>query len=335
MSGEAPITVCKGICGLGNRLLFLTEVMRRCQRVGSRLYVSWNDYMYSDTPNENAFPRAFVLHPRFDAGVREIRQLCDLSVWPPMWAGLLDKDIYSLPERYREISEASVASDGPPPATDIEVLFGAPPPYRNRSDLERLGSLLVENISPSFWITQETERFYIERLAGGPSLGVHVRQCSWEKRKIDRGDLHQRIESFLASSTYARVFLATDGSDVVDEFRFRFGERLVTRPKWMSPEPHALGRMEPSSLHKRRPGFRQVGEPPAHVMLKDAAVELQLLARCDQLMYQQDSGFSVVAALFARAAGHAIEPWGEHSPTLRQSLFEQMLTRAAAARGSM
>ena len=109
MSGEAPITVCKGICGLGNRLLFLTEVMRRCQRVGSRLYVSWNDYMYSDTPNENAFPRAFVLHPRFDAGVREIRQLCDLSVWPPMWAGLLDKDIYSLPERYREISEASVA----------------------------------------------------------------------------------------------------------------------------------------------------------------------------------------------------------------------------------
>src|SRR5262249_22937286 len=130
------------------------------------------------------------------------------------------------------------------------------------------------------------------------------------------------------------IFLATDGADVADEFQLRFGEQLVVRPKWMSQEPHKAGPLEPSSLHKRLPGVRQPGEPSASVLFRDAVVEMYLLARCDTLFYQPNSSFSIVAALFGRAAGHDAEPWGEDIPTLRESLFQQMLTGAALQLGS-
>ncbi|MGI9066707.1 MAG: hypothetical protein ACR2HX_09920 [Pyrinomonadaceae bacterium] len=329
------ITICKGICGIGNRILFLTQAIRRCHTNGSKLFVLWNDYMYSDEPKQNVFYDAFQIHSAIDAGYR---QLNDIPGWktmrtePSLWKGMLDRDIYRLSPGFRDLRRASATGHSAKASSNsqVEVCFGAPPPYHRSRNLLGIRSSLTANVSPSIEIVRHVDTFFNQHLAGQPSLGIHIRACSSNKRKIQLSNLWRKVELYLSKTTNARVFLATDGWHIQDLFKTQLGDRLIVRNKWMSSSSSDETGSEENSLHKRRPHRLQPGEPFASQIFWDAVVEMFVLSRCDMLFYQHNSSFSVVASLYSKP-GTSLG-WGRSETSVAQFACSRSLKVAASSR---
>jgi hypothetical protein len=327
------LTICKGICGLGNRLLFLAEAIQRCQANRTNLFVLWNDYMYSDDPAHNVFYDAFEINATIDAGYR---QLYDIPAWktqrtePSLWQGKLDRDIYRLSPKFRDLRRATAiaASMNLTSDREIEVVFGAPPAYQRPRNLVRIRNTLTAHVTPTKKLARLVDSYFKRYLAGQPTLGIHVRASAANKRKIHLGSLWKKLDKYIAKTPNARVFLATDAWDIQDLFQSRLGSQLIVREKWMARASSDDNRAEENSLHKRKPYAPHASEPSASKIFWDAVVELFLLSRCDTLYYQHNSSFSVIASLYAKRG--ASSAWGKTEPTVDQFSLEQSIASAIA-----
>ncbi len=290
--------------------------------------------MYSDDPTQNVFYDAFQIDSTIDAGYR---QLNDIPGWktmrtePSLWTGMLDRDIYRLSPGFRDLRRASATGNSANVSSDcqLEVCVGAPPPYQRCSNFSRIRSTLTANLTPTPKIVRHVDHFFNHHLAGQPSLGIHVRACSAEKRKIDLVNLWKKLEAYFKKTTNGRVFLATDAWDIQDLFKTQLGDRLVVRDKWMSSSSSDETGKEENSLHRRRPYDPRRGEPVASSIFCDSVVEMLLLSRCDALYYQHNSSFSVVASLYAGGTSFG---WGRSEMSVGQFAYSRSLRASAGAR---
>ena len=118
---------------------------------------------------------------------------------------------------------------------------------------------------------------------GNAPIGLHVRRTD-NKMAIKRSPLYlfiDKVEKILSENSQQRFFLATDDNGVKDEMMSRFPEHIFSRYKLAKRE-------DPNGL-------------------KDAVIDLFLLASCKSLYGSSWSSFSDVAADIGRIPFERLE----------------------------
>jgi len=139
---------------------------------------------------------------------------------------------------------------------------------------------------------------------GSMTVGAHVRathEASRQKGLVPLNVYFRLVDKLSADG--ARVVLATDNKEVEDLFRRRY-RHVITKAKWFAVpgEPLHLDSACPDRLQNTR----------------DAAVELLMLARCDYLITQQNSSFSMMARVTSRAPAENIISLHSRMPFLKR-----------------
>jgi hypothetical protein len=112
-------------------------------------------------------------------------------------------------------------------------------------------------------------------------IGVHVRHSD---SKTD-APLSQCFDRIDALHDDGSLFVATDNSDVLVQFERRYGRRVVASEKWY-PTP-------------TRAAHQSVDCPDRTENGKAALLDMLVLSRCEALLRQEGSTFSLVAGHFS------------------------------------
>lgn len=154
------------------------------------------------------------------------------------------------------------------------------------------------------------EAFAERRLAGRPSIGVHIRAgdkvhevASFAK---DVAFLRERAEEFRASLSGAQLFLMTDSAAIVEDFRSRYGDELVTTEATRTPRDEGLH-------FQKRPDRRRLGE--------EVLVDTLIAARCDRFV---GDGWSNVACMVRH-----LKRWGEEHIVLLPPFMHETISHLA------
>lgn len=98
-----------------------------------------------------------------------------------------------------------------------------------RSAPEVYHELVATRLHPRQRVSRIIETFYRERLADAPFLAVHVRGADKSSEQEKLADVNRSyFEHVDRVDPAMRIFLLTDDANVVNEFRARYGERVVT-----------------------------------------------------------------------------------------------------------
>jgi nodulation protein Z len=294
----------KGRAGLGNRMLGAISGILYAEITGRRPIVDWRGSSYS---HDREHDPANLFHHLFDSpGIGDVGELPDApSVWPPVWEGRLDQH----PRHFKdELSSLSMpafwrATSADPSragyAQDVVVWWSfvsavewmRPLMDRDaarRSAVELQRDVMARQLRPRSAIRERIEAFASQHL-GGPSVGVHVR---YTDRRSRLGAIERELERCRAARPGARVLVATDNREVRDQFARRWD--AVSAPHWY-PEPG-------ERLHKNPQ------DPDRLEGAVAALVDLHLLGRCDQLVGDGSSSFTMVAALLCTGHFHDARP---------------------------
>ena len=285
----------KGAAGLGDRMLGAATGLLYARLTGRRPIVDWSDPRYS-SDGSNTFLRYF------DApGVGDVDEISPTaSVAPEIWRGRLDHPV-------DPVRESTPAGSGPASweqscidlmrtdhPEDLLVMWshrqriewlrphlrGDHAEFARRSADAILKHVMETGMPPHPEIGDRVAAFRREWLQG-QTVGVHVRYTDYLTR-LDA--IQRRLERLLAGEDRLQVFVATDNSEVRDEFERSYG--AVSAPHWYA-EPG-----QPLHHSPDRDPF-QVGF--------EALVDLYLLTGCDHLIGDRASNFSKLAMLLTDA----------------------------------
>lgn len=291
------VVLVKGAAGLGNRLLSLLSAILYAKLAGRGVVVDWRDGLYAE-PGVDAFPLLFR---------SSVVSICERdplagSVSPWMWDHRLHWTVGEVIEAMGNSGTVHCPFAGGlysfDPAhlghpEDVLVMWsyvsiigklrrhltGRWQEWGAIGDDGLVTKLLHENLEMHPEIVacaEKVRRTWPER----PRIGVHVRNTD---RTTNVRRLGRQLEALVAREPDAAIFLATDSARVEDDFRRRH-PRVLTVPKWFPPS---------GPLHLRRSGC-----PDRVAMARASLVEMQLLIGCDHLIFNSDSSFSLIAALW-------------------------------------
>ena len=301
---EAPrILVVKGKAGMGNRLRFLAHAF--VYAIASRrvLVIDWSDPTYSND-GQNVFQEYFEPDNLSLLEV-ELESLNGIEVVPNIWDGYLDYPVSEMKgminkainQRIREnLLSGPLWNDFDNPAP-IQVVWAynqhlkrIPPALLSRvigkkSSREILIWFFQEILTLNWVLRQRIESF----VAKNPSMiGVHVRQSD-KKTTHPLSTSFEKIDRLDDSHS---IFLATDNLQIFEQFVKRYGNRVISTPKWY-PSPGA-------SCHQNKqcPDRLENG--------KEALVDIYILSQCKFLLRQKDSSFTEISDYIA---GRQSEFW--------------------------
>ena len=294
----AKYIINKGIAGLGNRLLALSNAIEYAKRTDRLLVVDWTDSVYSYGPSQNAFNDCFRLTdlPASPANTWEIPSLSNLSIIPKMWSG----HVMSSPYDVTRYTGSRVA-----PAWNLEGPFkdtgaSATLAQNHNSDIVMFVSYkppikpakLRRHVRLQDRVEREVNDF-VDCHFRQPVMGVHVRATDRSRKSGLRG-LHVKIALARTEAKDAKLFLSTDNRDVITEMTERYGSSVIVRKKWMPPQGCAEG------LHKV--AMKALCAKQKRQTLVDAVVDMFLLSRCNFLICHRCSTFSKCAACYSSAS---------------------------------
>lgn len=316
----------KAGAGLGDRILGTATGLLYARLAGRRPVVDWTDPRYS-SDGSNAFTRYFA--PRDVGSIAEIPG--GASVAPEEWEGRLGDliaDVQSgLPpesrhEHWRHTCIDLTRVDHP---EDVVVMWSMrqriewlrPHFTGAHSELAGLGTwtilrrVLDTEMRPSAAVANPVEDFRRERLAGGRTVGVHVR---YSDRRTNLPAIRRELDRWLAKNDGARVFLATDNLEMRDEFERSYG--AVSTPHWYA----APG--EPLHRASDRPDPGEVG--------REALVDLFVLAGCDHVIGDRSSNFCRVAMALTDGGVTDVQPLRARPPAPLLAVWRRVVPGPAA-----
>jgi hypothetical protein len=296
-----PALIVKGPGGggLGDRLWSVLVGILYCRLSGRAIFVDWTDGLLAK-PGVNAFTELFST-----IGLEVLKEVPDkeTSIHPLSWQGRLKR---SLHEVYVE--------DGNPPWDRLATIkrysfdlskLNYPERVLVMWDFDQLDKLRP-HLSPELAVCGQEEllrTIFRKHIAPHPELaaeaaqrvphdgvvtvGVHVRathEALRQKGLVPLNAYFRLVDRLSADG--GRVVLATDNKEVEDLFRQRY-PHIITRSKWFARpgEPLHLNATCPDRLQNTR----------------DALIEMLMLARCDYLITQQNSAFSMMTRVASGA----------------------------------
>ena len=236
------LLLIKGQSGLGNRILSSLCGIVFGLLAKRRIVIDWKDGAYA-APGTNAFPKLFS-SPVVDQ--RDVN-LAEISVLPKIWRGRLDWTVskmigtfdpkrFSDPTIYRkhccDLTTLTHEEDLivywsylPKFARISRHFHGEFARFRGMPEHRLIKELMSQFVSLQPYIKSEIDAFALDRFKS-PIIGVHVRQSD---RSMSLGRLHLDLAKLLAKNTGAAIFLATDNSDVEQDFFNRYLQVIVTK----------------------------------------------------------------------------------------------------------
>lgn len=292
--GKGLVLKSSGYAGLGDLLLGLDLALALARGSGRSLVVDWRDTPYC----RNAIN---LFEALFNLTATELLPLSSLddpraSVEPRLWRGALQDPLRTVYGRCRSddwnrhwaSSHLDAGERALHSKADWVVLWDhaktSSQALARRLDSPDPGASLARGIEPVGPLQAAIAHFKAAHFR--PSmLGVHVRDTAEAARggkRANRAVLSHLVDQLMARHPASGLFLASDNAAVITATQARH-PCTVSRPKWM-PEPGAPLHL---ARHQGQEGLQ---------VAADAAVDIWLLASCDQLIYPASSSFSRTAA---------------------------------------
>lgn len=306
----------KGCAGIGNRLYTLSSAIEYAMRTNRILFIDWSDGQFSQK-GVNSFFDAFSLNDiDFITDINEVKDLKTSDIYPLAWQGNLNKGIYELYELVSpKVSfQSRVLSKLLPKIYGVKLHgYWAPkvkPPNDSffpewlRAYNVPLGNHIPYNLTqrvvvfsdfsplfnPCFFkrhvkikpIFLAKAKQYL-KLYNNKSrvVGLHVRNTDKKPTKsID--NLIDYLSKYYVEGTV--ILLCTDNPETESYFKNRLSNVITCEKSSLRDSelpPHRLS-YENENVDKRP-------------MYYDSLVDMCLLAECDELIYQGNSSFSMIA----------------------------------------
>lgn len=306
MHTDQKIVVVKGSGGggLGDRIRTVLTAILYAKLADRELFVDWDDGVYSQ-PGTNAFPKLFELR-----GVDQGLSIPSSdSVRPTLWKGNLGLTMHELYCRHGPIPwdrKAAIHNysfdlsrlDYP---EDVLVMWefdqfsklrnhfkGGFAQLLQKSDGKIMTELLQENLVLSEELQELVEKWK-NSFFSKSVIGVHIRktkEADCARGTVSLKTYHAELNRLLRGSPNARIFLATDNSEIIQDFNKKY-TNTVTRKKWLANPGESL------HLNPHCPDRLQNAI--------DAVVDMHLLSECNYLIYPRNSSFSTVSMYMSKA----------------------------------
>lgn len=300
------VLLVKGIAGIGDRLRVLLCGVLYAKLSGRSVQVDWRDEFYANKAGANIFDWIFELRQE---AVHDDVELSN-GITPSSWQGALGLSLPELLRRDGVLNRWNREEFIRRYSVDISVLDHAEATavfcLENRvnllrsyfsqrmPELEDLDSEKILSCTMSKHVHFRPDVLgaideFARKRFNKRMIGVHVRsttECSL--RRYETAIYWKRIRAIRQIEPESRLFVATDNREVLNHFLHNEAA-TVFYEKWFA----APG----DPLH-----MNNTLCPDPVQSVKDAAVELGLLARCDYLIIPGNSGFSDAACLFSKAA---------------------------------
>ncbi|MDR6267659.1 nodulation protein NodZ [Roseobacter sp. N2S] len=303
----------KGKGGLGNRILSAVCGLVFADLTGRAPVIDWRDGSYAPA-GENAYPLLFK------PPIMQQSETYDddtSQVSPAIWTGYLARtpqemiddfipDSHSSPIGYRRLCTDLRRLDAPenlaifwaylPKFGRLARHMRRDPRFVGRSQAAIIGEYLERYFTPNDRVLSEVGS--MEAQLGSPCIGVHIR---YTDRKVPLHRIKDTLRKRLRSMPDARIFLATDNSNVQTEMMTEF-TGIHHIPKYLAEDGARLH--WPSSVAEK---VREA---------ENALIDMWLLSRCDHLIYSRHSTFSVTASYLGNMSRTQLDDVDRFSPKI-------------------
>lgn len=300
------ILVVKGSggAGLGDKLRAVISAIIYARLSGRSLYVDWNDTAYGDGVT-NYFSALFRLENVQTVGDRPLLGSVRPSAWrgklhlnwdqlyaeygTPPWNRVWAREVFSFDQGVLDWDEdVCVMWDFDQFEKLIPYLPRLFPAIRGDEPVERLqGEVLNTHVRPVQEVADAVAAYRAEMHEMRPLIGLHVRATDehYRARQAPPVAAYVKAARDLQRRSGARaIFLSTDNRDVQELFQRQFGkEQVMWTNKWLPPSGVAL------HFQNKCPDRLQ--------SLRDALIDIYLLASCDGLVSLGNSSFSALARM--------------------------------------
>jgi hypothetical protein len=298
-----------GYAGLGDLLLALQRALLVARTTDRRLVVDWRDTPYS-RDNCNLADQLFVLQGvealpptvlvddsgqvlpsswqgRLDQPLRQVYSSLRSDNWNRAWASAeLDAGLNALDSDAEWVILWDQGITGLQAASQRRLGIHEPPPLRQHLQL----------LTP----LQEAINDFQRQHFCQSMIGIHLRASSEAVRAGKSATLQhmfQCLDQLLDAHPDSGMFLASDNAAAIAAMRARY-PAVLTRPKWLPAADNPLH-------------FTDNLEVSGIAIVRDALIDLALLASCDQLIHPARSSFSIAAARWSGLSStriHSILP---------------------------
>ncbi|MDR1667054.1 MAG: hypothetical protein LBS03_05105 [Bacteroidales bacterium] len=318
--------IVKGVSGLGERLGAAAAAIDYARRSGRKIYVDWSDGKFGK-PDEPVFYKYFRLNGvERAASIEEIFSGDPPVCYPALWGASphmpalemyarirtpLDRTIlrifrgkgdYSKLFRYwqpRENYTSGGIGAAVKAVSDKEcVIFGGNLKQNKKEDVVFFADVyprfsnrtLRENVSLTDPMNDEINRIAASLELADKTIGVHVRMTD-RRISCQPEYLLERVQRVAQKLKLhcPKIFLATDSEDMEDYFREKHPATVFTE-KWR-PE----GEYRHTGVHHYAAMTGDYSK--SERVLKDSIIDMWLLSKCEYLIYQRDSNFSIHSSI--------------------------------------
>ncbi len=294
MKKENKYLVVKGTSGLGNRIFVIATAILYCQISKRQLVVDWRDTSYGGSDTFNSFPYFFDCPLNEDLSV-----LPDTDdIFPEIWIGNVNTMTFGGMRQKLEKEGADVNSI----SCDIskidyphKILFFSS--YTHKidklkdlftGDFSRYSKLntkqiLKKIINSNLKINKELKLdfdSFIKNNFSDYNIGVHIR---YTDMKIPVDKIFEQVEKQLKKKPKAKIFLATDSLPMMNEFKNKFTNVIVTE-KWFSPTGERLHQNWQECEERLKNGV-------------EALRDIYLLSQCQCLIFSAKSSFGYLSSI--------------------------------------
>ena len=302
--------------GLGDRIRSVLAAIVYAKLTNRIIYIDWSD-------GKLIPQRRNVFYEMFQLKNIDYVSNCPLSedVFPPVWRDKLDAslhdqyqaaglvnwdrqtviDLFSFDQRQLDYPQEILVM------WEFDQLDSFSHLYSPESGHTLMRSIAAEHLVVNDQIANEVERFRQQSyLPGEKVIAVHIRatnEFTQQKNAVKPGDYILQIKrckrclNGLVGNTGIKIFLATDNSEIEQKLKAEFPGQLRTRDKWFADPGDKL--------------HFNTQCPDADKSLRDALIEICLLADSEYLIYQYNSSFGMIADFFFNAGEkniHALVP---------------------------
>ena len=318
-TSKKKICIIKGAAGIGNRLITIAAAIDYCRFSDRMLYVDWSDGMYGKK-GDNIFGRYFICRSPVYNEKMVLTECTDNTVYPEGF----DVGLNCLQEEYEHVSysisgerirrvlrKCKIPSglhvllchivksnrkweskDGRirfefgnslPLKLDEKIVIFADfqPPYRKK--------ILAREVFFNKIFMERVDKWIAANIDIDNSLGVHIRstdKCYTSSLKT----LYSKIDRIVTTKRIYSIFLSTDSIKIKEMFAEKYAKLIVTIPKSF-PETN-----EGQGIHKW--AWKQGDSELKTRMFEEALSEMYILYKVKYLIYQGNSSFSQVVAIW-------------------------------------
>ncbi len=289
----------KGANGMGNRIFSLLEGIVYAKLTNRKIVVDWRDEIYSNN-KENSFLYFFKNY--FD-DLSKINR--NGTVFPKIWKNNLDKSLYDM-FRNEGIKNSldgwekfSIDINNTKYNEDVLIFiafeFGKMfkfykllPREWPKDKINLIKFLLNKYIYLTEEITKEVNSFK-EKNFKDNVIGVHVRYTDNMNKKFihykgtDLDSFFPIIDNLLLKNKNSKIFLATDNKSILDLFKNKYSNILYF-DKYFD--------IENGAIHYSKNCDKKI-------VAKESLIDLHLLAKCNYLVYSENSSYGRLASLLS------------------------------------